>query len=138
MKVSNLPACSRIIENTDIITDLQTTGLLEEILRNDNLNKAYKKVKSNKGSGGVDGMDVEKFFDDVCQSKLIELTSRTIKDGKVISLIHKYMNAGVVTNGLFENSVKRTIFPVYDPNHERFCLVWLQMDYHYRFPIDRD
>ena len=52
-------ACSRIAENTDIITDLQTTGLLEEILQNDNLNRAYRKVKSNKGSGGVDGMDVD-------------------------------------------------------------------------------
>ena len=40
-------ACSRIAENTNIITDLQTTGLLEEILRSDNLNTAYKKVKSN-------------------------------------------------------------------------------------------
>lgn len=203
-------ACSRIAENTNIITDLQTTGLLEEILQNDNLNKAYKKVKSNKGSGGVDGMDVEelltylqkhgrrlnqqildgkyrpnpvrrveipkeekgkfrrlgiptvvdrvyqqaiaqvmspifekqfsknsfgfrpkrgahnalkqcqknandgyvfvvdmdleKFFDNVCQSKLIEALSRTIKDGRVISLIHKYMNAGVVSNGLFEKT----------------------------------
>jgi RNA-directed DNA polymerase len=46
-------------------------------------------------------MDLEKFFDTVCQSKLIEILSRTIKDGRVISLIHKYMNAGVVQNGMF-------------------------------------
>lgn len=203
-------ACSRIAENTAIITDLQTTGLLEKILQRDNLNKAYKKVKSNKGTGGVDGMcveelltylqkhgkelnqqilegkykpnpvrrveipkeekgkvrklgiptvvdrvyqqaitqvltpifeeqfsensygfrpkrgthdalkqcqknanegyvyvvdmDLEKFFDNVCQSKLIEVISRTIKDGRVISLIHKYMNGGVVSNGLFEKT----------------------------------
>lgn len=45
-------ACLRIAENTGIITDLQTTGLLEGILQSDNLNKAYKKVKSNKGFGG--------------------------------------------------------------------------------------
>ena len=55
-------ACRRIAENTDIITDLQTTGLLEKILHRDNLNKAYKKVKSNKGSGGVDGMCVEELL----------------------------------------------------------------------------
>ena len=203
-------ACRRIAESTDIITDLQTAGLLEKILHRDNLNKAYKKVKSNKGSGGVDGMcveelltylrehgkdlnqqilegkykpnpvrrveipkeekgkyrklgiptvvdrvyqqaitqvltpifekqfsensfgfrpkrsahdalkqcqrnanegyvyvvdmDLEKFFDNVCQSKLIEVLSRTIKDGRVISLIHKYMNAGVVSKGLFEKT----------------------------------
>lgn len=37
------------------------------------------------------------------QSKLIEILSRTIKDGRVISLIHKYMNAGVITlNGMFK------------------------------------
>ena len=204
-------ACQRITENTDTVTDLQTTGLLEKILQKDNLNKAYKKVKSNKGSGGVDGMcveelltylkkhgrelnqqilngkykpnpvrrveipkeekgkfrrlgiptvvdrvyqqaiaqvltpiyerqfsnnsfgfrpgrgahdtlkqckinaddgyiyvidmDLEKFFDNVCQSKLIEILSRTIKDGRVVSLIHRYMNAGVITlNGMFERT----------------------------------
>ncbi len=49
-------------------------------------------------------MDLEKFFDVVCQSKLIEVLSRTIKDGKVISLIHKYLNAGVISNGIFEKT----------------------------------
>jgi retron-type reverse transcriptase len=41
-------------------------------------------------------MDLEKYFDTVNQSKLIEVLSRTIKDGRVISLIHKYLKAGVV------------------------------------------
>lgn len=40
-------------------------------------------------------MDLERFFDTVCHSKLIEILSRTIKDGRVISLIHKYLNSGV-------------------------------------------
>ncbi|HKM03842.1 MAG TPA: group II intron reverse transcriptase/maturase [Lachnospiraceae bacterium] len=203
-------AHSRITENNHIITDFQTNELMEQILQSDNLNKAYKKVKSNKGAGGVDGMsvdelltflksngkllvqklkdgkykpnpvrrveipketkgetrklgvptvvdrvfqqaitqvltpiyeeqfsensygfrpkrgahnalkqcqqnvndgyvyvvdmDLEKFFDTVCQSKLIEVLSRTIKDGKVISLIHKYLNAGVISNGIFEKT----------------------------------
>ncbi len=47
---------------------------------------------------------MEKFFDTVCQSKLIEVLSRTIKDGRVISLIHKYLNAGVLVNGMFEKT----------------------------------
>jgi group II intron reverse transcriptase/maturase len=199
-----------ITENNRIITDFQTDNLMERILHPDNMNDAYKKVKSNKGAGGVDGMDVdellsylkenqsqliqklkagkykpnpvrraeipkedsdktrslgiptvvdrviqqaiaqilspifeeqfspnsfgfrpkrsthdalkqcqtnvddgydyvvdmdlEKFFDTVSQSKLIEILSRTIKDGRVISLIHKYLNAGVVQNGLFEKT----------------------------------
>ena len=199
---------SKITEKSGVITDYWTDNLLELILRKENLNKAYKQVKSNKGSGGIDGMqvdellpylrenqetliqkirdgrykptpvrrveipketkgefrklgvptvvdrviqqavtqeltpiyeeqfsensfgfrpkrgahdalrqcqknvndgyvyvvdmDLEKFFDTVCQSKLIEVLSRTIKDGRVISLIHKYLNAGVIANGMFE------------------------------------
>ncbi|MGI6745814.1 MAG: hypothetical protein ACOX45_06705 [Acutalibacteraceae bacterium] len=33
--------------------------LLERILDRDNLNKVYKRVKSNKGAAGIDGMTVE-------------------------------------------------------------------------------
>ena len=49
-------------------------------------------------------MDLEKFFDTVNQSKLIEVLSRTIKDGRVISLIHKYLHAGVVVRNKFEET----------------------------------
>lgn len=34
-------------------------GLLERILDRDNLNRAYKRVKANKGAPGIDGMTVE-------------------------------------------------------------------------------
>jgi len=207
---AEVSAHSRITENNIIIADFQTDNLLEEILDKNNLNQAFKKVKFNKGAGGVDGMsvdelltylkdnqkklvqqikdgkykpnpvrrveipkedkgkvrklgiptvvdrviqqaitqvlspifekqfsdysfgfrpkrgahdalkqcqqnvndgyiyvvdmDLEKFFDTVCQSKLNEVLSRTIKDGRVISLIHKYLNAGVVQNGMFERT----------------------------------
>lgn len=49
-------------------------------------------------------IDLEKFFDTVNQSKLIEILSRTVKDGRVISLIHKYLNAGVVVRNKFEET----------------------------------
>lgn len=49
-------------------------------------------------------MDLEKFFDTVNQSKLVELLSRTIKDGRVISLIHKYLKAGVIVGHKFEGT----------------------------------
>ena len=52
----------RITENNDIITDFQADKLMEKILSNDNLNQAYKKVKSNKGAGGVDGMSVDELL----------------------------------------------------------------------------
>lgn len=51
-------------------------------------------------------MDLEKFFDTVSQSKLIEVLSRTIKDGRVVSLIHKYLRAGVMERGRLKSSKK--------------------------------
>lgn len=49
-------------------------------------------------------MDLEKFFDTVNQSKLIEVLSRTIKDGRVVGLIHKYLQAGVEISSKFEST----------------------------------
>jgi RNA-directed DNA polymerase len=37
-------------------------GLLEEILDRDNMNKAYKRVKANKGKHGIDGMTVDELL----------------------------------------------------------------------------
>src|SRR5690242_998007 len=53
-------------------------------------------------------MDLERFFDTVNQSKVVEVLSKTIKDGRVISLIHKYLHAGVVVGGRFEADRKST------------------------------
>jgi retron-type reverse transcriptase len=39
-----------------------TGGLLEKILERDNLNTAFKKVKSNKGTHGVDGMEADELL----------------------------------------------------------------------------
>ena len=49
-------------------------------------------------------MDMEKFFDTVNQSKMIQLLSRDIKDGRVISLIHKFLRAGVIVCKKFEDT----------------------------------
>ena len=40
----------------------RSQNLLEAILYRDNLNRAYKRVKANKGAPGVDGMTVEEAF----------------------------------------------------------------------------
>lgn len=53
-------------------------------------------------------LDLERFFDTVSHSKLIEILSRTIKDGRVVSLIHKYLRSGVMNKGLLEASEEGT------------------------------
>ncbi len=49
-------------------------------------------------------MDLEKFFDTVNQSKLMQVLSEKITDGRVLSLIHKYLRAGAVWCGRFEET----------------------------------
>ena len=59
---------------------------------------------ANEGYKYVVDMDLEKYFDTVNQSKLIEILSRTIKDGRVISLIHKFLRAGVIEKHTFKET----------------------------------
>ncbi|MFD0961540.1 reverse transcriptase domain-containing protein, partial [Paenibacillus chungangensis] len=49
----------RITENNNTNANSRGSELLERILSRGNLNEAYKQVKRNKGSHGVDGMKVE-------------------------------------------------------------------------------
>ncbi len=49
-------------------------------------------------------LDLEKFFDNVNHVKLAEVLSRTITDGRVVSLIHKYQNAGVQVSRSIQSS----------------------------------
>ncbi len=67
---------------------------------------ALKKCQeyANQGYWYVIDMDLEKFFDTVNQSMLIGILSRTIKDNRVISLIHKFLNAGIMDRGMFIKS----------------------------------
>ncbi|HPH04081.1 MAG TPA: hypothetical protein PK297_14105 [Spirochaetota bacterium] len=37
----------------------ETTTLIERLVERENMNRAYKRVKANKGSAGVDGMTVD-------------------------------------------------------------------------------
>lgn len=64
--------------------------------------------KIKEGYVYVVDMDLEKYFDTVNHSKLIQLLSETVEDGRVISLIHKYLRAGVIVSHRFEEREKGT------------------------------
>ena len=63
---------------------------------------ALLKVKELADEGYVwaASIDLERFFDTVNQSRLLQILSETIKDGQVISLIHKFLRAGVMEGGV--------------------------------------
>lgn len=53
-------------------------------------------------------IDLEKFFDNVPQDKLMSYAHNIIKDGDVESLIFKYLRAGVMINGKKHRTLKGT------------------------------
>lgn len=56
----------------------------------------------NEGYLWIVDIDLEKFFDNVPQDKLMSYAHRIINDGDTESLIRKYLKAGVMVNGLYE------------------------------------
>ena len=62
----------------------------------------------NDGYDWIVDIDLEKFFDNVCHDKLISLILKTVKDGDLVSLIRKYLVAGVMENGVVQETKKGT------------------------------
>jgi RNA-directed DNA polymerase len=53
-------------------------------------------------------IDLAKYFDTVNHDKLMRILSRTIKDGRVLSLIRKYLQSGVMVNGVVMDTEEGT------------------------------
>ena len=58
----------------------------------------------NQGYERIIDLDLEKFFDNVPQDKLIRLVDNMVNDSDITALIHKYLKAGVLINGEFEET----------------------------------
>ena len=62
----------------------------------------------NDGYTYIVDIDLEKFFDNVPQDKLMTLVHNLINDPDTESLIRKYLNAGVMIKGKYEATTKGT------------------------------
>ena len=58
------------------------------------------RAEADAGNVWVASIDLERFFDTVNQSKLVQLLSDAISDGRVVSLIHRFLQAGVMVDGV--------------------------------------
>ena len=58
----------------------------------------------NQGFEWIVDLDLEKFFDNVPQDKLIRLIDNAVKDSDITALIHKYLRAGVMVDGNLEET----------------------------------
>ena len=50
-------------------------------------------------------LDLEKFFDNVPHDRLLRMVSDVVKDGNVVSLVNKFLKAGVMIQGNYEDTV---------------------------------
>ncbi len=62
----------------------------------------------NDGYTYIVDIDLEKFFDNVPQDRLIGLFGAIVKDADIVSLVTKYLKAGVMIKGEYEETEKGT------------------------------
>lgn len=62
----------------------------------------------NEGYDWIVDIDLQSFFDEVNQDKLIGIMRRTIKDGNLVSLIRKFLQSGVMEKGIIQETKKGT------------------------------
>ncbi|WP_242987415.1 group II intron reverse transcriptase/maturase [Anaerobacterium chartisolvens] len=75
-----------------------------------NAHQAIRKCKEYIEAGYTWAVDIDlaKYFDTVNHDKLMRLLSQTIKDSRVLSLIRKYLQSGVMINGVVINTEEGT------------------------------
>ena len=62
----------------------------------------------NDGYDWIVDIDLEKFFDNVPHDKLLRLVSDVVNDGNVVSLVNKFLKAGVMVGNEFEETMVGT------------------------------
>ena len=62
----------------------------------------------NDGYEWIVDIDLEKFFDNVPHDRLLRMVSDVVKDGNVVSLVNKFLKAGVMVQGNYEDTIVGT------------------------------
>ena len=99
--------------------------MLEKILSNENIEKAYKRVYANKGAGGVDGVttkELEEYLKANFMSIKEQIRARTYKPQPVLRVEIPKPNGGVrklgiptVIDRVIEQAITQILTPIFDP-----------------------
>ena len=103
--------------------------MLERILSNENIERAYKKVYANKGAGGVDGVttkELAEYMQENWGSIKEQIRTRTYKPQPVLRVEIPKPNGGVrklgiptVMDRVIEQAITQVITPMFEPSfHE--------------------
>ena len=99
--------------------------MLEKILSNENVEKAYKRVYANKGVGGVDGIttkELEEYMRANWKGIKEQIRARTYKPQPVLRVEIPKPNGGVrklgiptVIDRVIEQAITQVLTPIFDP-----------------------
>ena len=109
--------------------------LLEAILYKDNLNRAYKRVKANKGKHGVDGMTIEEALPYLREHQK-ELTDRILRGKYTPSPVRRVevpkpeggmrkLGIPTVIDRIIQQAIAQQLMPIYEP-------LFIETSYGYR------
>ena len=111
--------------NSREVEEKDGANLLEKVLNRDNLNKAYKRVKANKGASGVDGMTVNEAGSWLKEHKgelLEQIREGKYKPSPVRRVEIPKDNGGVrklgiptVIDRIIQQAIAQVLIPIYEP-----------------------
>ena len=111
--------------NSREVEEKDGANLLEKVLNRDNLNKAYKRVKANKGASGVDGMTVNEAGSWLKEHKgelLEQIREGKYKSSPVRRVEIPKDNGGVrklgiptVIDRIIQQAIAQVLIPIYEP-----------------------
>ena len=107
------------------IGERDSADLLERILSRDNLNRAYKRVRANKGAPGIDGMTVEdalpwlrehreELLESIRQGKYNPQPVRRKEIPKPDGGIRK-LGIPTVIDRIIQQAIAQQLVPIYEP-----------------------
>ncbi|MDD4493332.1 MAG: reverse transcriptase domain-containing protein, partial [Eubacteriales bacterium] len=112
-------------EGTKANADRKEYGMLEEICGSTNLNIAFKKVKRNRGAGGVDKMTVDELLGylrnngKVLVQSILDGTYRPspVRRVEIPKENGKKRGLGIPTavDRVFQQAISQVLTPVYEP-----------------------
>jgi RNA-directed DNA polymerase len=138
-------------------------GLLEEVLRRENLMEALKRVRSNRGAPGVDGMTVEaltpylkehwpRIREELLGETYVPSPIRRVEIPKPDGKGTRLLGIPTVLDRLIQQAILQVLTPVFDPHfsessygfrpgrgcHDAIVAAQAHVEAGYRFVVDMD
>jgi RNA-directed DNA polymerase len=117
--------CRRVDMHRALRQDEANPDLLDAVLASDNLARAWKRVKANKGAPGIDGMTIEDFpayarehwtavREQIIQGRYVPQPVRRVELRKHDGGIRK-LGIPVVLDRVLQQAIAQVLTPIFDP-----------------------